>query len=459
MRYRTYYEEYVPSNLDSVDGSADGHIVLKWSYLKFEIIFLKFIVGLDGGQERRVEQGRPRRVHFKVSETKCTTEDAEGAWTGARAPSGAGSTAPRTIQSFRDQVPKCTPKSEAPMGTEGWSTAACGTIFGITFILPSRGPSSDICRRWSTRLGVSTPWLAYVGTTGLVLDGSAARRHRRIPSNPNAVVLVLVALRPFAKQPFRNAFARVHHVEPLVDGIHPKPLQMLRFLHVALRPFPGCTPRTHQRQAPATVRYDGIQKVVDVLDAAAQRKGWVLSPVHFFVPCNRTLPVLANDMFGNGVVHVELRQPYRDTPLGHVDGHGRFVGARDHPKPFQRNAAHTPKDLSWSTLKIREPIRVVLVHHVPSVWFPLISQRCRHAQVPSDGIHRRNRLVCAAMNPGRKGILAWLCVHRPTNLYRACPHRRHQRWVEGDGLGRRHPLFFFFHGGGFFLGMFPSCFR
>jgi len=40
-------------------------------YLKFEIIFLKFIVGLDGGQERRVEQGRPRRVHFKVSETKC----------------------------------------------------------------------------------------------------------------------------------------------------------------------------------------------------------------------------------------------------------------------------------------------------------------------------------------------------------------------------------------------------
>ena len=41
-------------------------------YLKFEIVFLKFIVGLDGGQERRVEQGRPRRVHFKVSEIKCT---------------------------------------------------------------------------------------------------------------------------------------------------------------------------------------------------------------------------------------------------------------------------------------------------------------------------------------------------------------------------------------------------
>ena len=59
-------------------------------YLKFEIVFLKFIVGLDG----------------------------------ARAPSGAGSTAPRTFQSFRDQVPKCTAEAstdevavdEVPMG-------------------------------------------------------------------------------------------------------------------------------------------------------------------------------------------------------------------------------------------------------------------------------------------------------------------------------------------------------
>ena len=42
-------------------------------YTKYQIIFLKFIVDLDGARAP-MEQDRPRRgVFFKVSEIKCTS--------------------------------------------------------------------------------------------------------------------------------------------------------------------------------------------------------------------------------------------------------------------------------------------------------------------------------------------------------------------------------------------------